>query len=956
MKTAKKIRLYDLLILGALTSVSLLSSCQKKLDTDLSASDGMLRFEVSDAPQWQAGNVAASKAEPIDSASLKVQKIGDVWEDGQQMYLHTSVEQMGSMMQTVDADSTQTATKGAVINQGKFHNTFGIMAMAYAGTSYTSGFTPTFMYNVKATGGGSADVIAINQNTIFQTANKFFIPHNKNVALFAYAPYKETGSTDAWITLPVADKNWSAGRPQYTVEVPQYLADQKDLCFAEATASSSSNGRTALNFLHAMAAVRFDIASSVATCTVKSITLKNVRYKGTVNPNEGSTSGWWTSTEEKRDFSYNNGNQGISHTKGTQTNVFGAEKAFFMIPQSKDGITLEIVVQVGTGTQRTLTTALPANWSKGNKYNYTLSFSPEDPTTFEITTPTSGGVTWQTDGTGYKTGTVTEPGGTYTFNIQSHKNGTKRDYKVQYRTSTSGKWTDLPANSNTLLIGQSKKTDKNGGSYTHTFQVYQQYTIKSSQNTTLKGKNPVGSWARSTPLDVNSSGQTTSANCYIVTGPGIYSFGTAYGNAYKDGAQNSKVLGKYKDYKTATISALKMNGASARVLWTDVPGLISEVRLEGQLLSFNVPQATIQEGNALIGLFDGAGLCMWSWHIWVTPDALKTIDIPNVGNNSQKEAVATRPIGYVNPGKADWRNATLYVRFIQSNGSGGWNENTAKQFTIRQTGPTNVDTPGRYLVYQWGRKDPMWPMAATSTGQAQNAPVYPGPAGNTDYLPNLTVLQINGLNPTYGQLIQNPHRPYATVVSDIVRKACLWNAAVDYDPEWDNRYETLKSMYDPSPIGFKVAPPGTFDAFAHNGSSYKGSIAQPVNPLVPQGGYGQGSTVMNLVSHDTKNRIAHMGIQGSGTTFPIPLLGCRAYETDEKGNALITNNFIASRVGTNFFTWMSSRQDGNYCCAFGLYINTYESWIDLYGVGKYTSGTFEQRSMRNCFPVIPVKE
>lgn len=952
MKTAKKIRLYDLLILGALTSVSLLSSCQKKLDTELSASDGMLRFEVSDTPQWQAGNVAASKAEPIDSASLKVQKIGDVWEDGQQMYLHTSVEPLGTIPQNVEVD-----TKGTVINQGKFFNTFGLLGMAYTGSSY-NGFTPTFIYNAKATGGGgNAEVIDVTSNTVFQTTNKFYIPYGKNVALFAYAPYKDASNDSTWITVPAANKNWTAGRPQYDVEVPLYLKDHKDICFAEAVANSGSSGSTSLNFMHAMSAVRFDIDASVATCTVNSITLKNVRYKGTVTPNATNTSGgWWSATDDKREFSYNNGNAGISHRNGEQTNVFGNGKAYFMIPQDASAITLELSVQVGSGTARTLRKTLTGSWVKGNRYNYTLSFSPEDPTTFEITTPTSGGVTWQTDGTGYKTGTVTEPGGTYTFNIKSHKNGTKRDYKVQYRTGTSGSWTDLPANSNTLLIGQSKKTDKNGGSYTHTFQVYQQYTIKSSQNTTLKGKNPVGSWREPTALDVNSSGLTTSANCYIVTGPGIYSFGTAYGNSYQNGGPNSKVLGKYKDYKTATISAVKMTGTSARVLWTDVPGLISEVRLNGQLLSFNVPQATIQEGNALIGLFDGAGLCMWSWHIWVTPDALKTIDIPNVGNQSQPEAVATRPIGYVNPGKADWRNATLYVRFIQSNGSSGWNENTAKQFTIRQTGPTNVDTPGRYPVYQWGRKDPMWPMAATSTGQSQNAPVYPGPAGNTDYLPNLTVLQINGYNPTYGQLIQNPHRPYATVVSDIVRKACLWNAAVNYDPEWDNRYETLKSMYDPSPIGFKVAPPGTFDAFAHNGSSYKGSIAQPANPLVPQGGYGKGSTVMNLVSHDTKNRIAHMGIQGSGTTFPIPLLGCRVYETDDKGSPLITNNFIASRVGTNFFTWMSSRQDGNYCCAFGLYINTYESWIDLYGVGNYTSGTFQQRSMRNCFPVIPVKE
>lgn len=945
MKTAKKIRLYDLLILGALTSVSLLSSCQKKLDTELSASDGMLRFEVSDTPQWQAGNVAASKAEPIDSASLKVQKIGDVWEDGQQMYLHTSVEPLGTIPQNVEVD-----TKGTVINQGKFFNTFGLLGMAYTGSSY-NGFTPTFIYNAKATGGGgNAEVIDVTSNTVFQTTNKFYIPYGKNVALFAYAPYKDASNDSTWITVPAATTSWSAGRPQYNVEVPPYLKDQKDICFAEAFASSGSSGSTQLNFMHAMSAVRFDIASTVPACTVKSITLKNVRYKGTVTPNATNTEGgWWAATNETKDFSYNNGGSGIPHRGTGQTNVFGNGKAFFMIPQSATSITLELVVQVGSGTERTLRQTLTGSWVKGNRYNYTLSFTPEDPTTFEVTTTNGGGVTWTTSNN-EKIGTVSEPGGTYTFNVNSQKGTAKRAYKVQYRTSTSGDWTDLPENSNTLLIGQStSSTDFTGGNGTHTFKVYQQYTINSKQTSDLKGKAESGSTRLPTALD-RSGGGVTSSNCYVVSAPGYYSFATNYGNAIvANNPMDNSTLSRYKDYNGNFISNYYMNGSTARVLWTDVPNLITNVSVSGRQLTFQVPRETIQEGNGVIGLFDGSGVCMWSWHIWVTPDALSTVAIKNIGSG-QTQQVLTRPIGYVNAGTASWRQGTLYVRFVQSDGSNGWNTSNAKQFTIKQTGAQNVSTPGRYPVYQWGRKDPLWPIAATKAGVAQDAPVYPGPAGNTAYLPSLQQIQgDNGGNPSIKNMIRNPHRPYGMRVSEsLINSTSMWDASPNTDGAWENNYNTVKSIYDPSPIGFKVAPPGTFDAFSHNGDTYYGGIATPVNPTKPSGGYGQGKKyALNYTVIDANSKIVYCLLSGSAATYAVPLLGARA----------ALESWAASRVSTNFFTWQTSRVKAPghlYACSFGLFATEYDCWVDLFGLGQMAE--FDQQETANAFPIIPVAQ
>lgn len=937
MKTAKKIRLYDLLILGALTSVSLLSSCQKKLDTDLSASDGMLRFEVSDAPQWQEGNTAASKAEPIDSASLKVQKIGDVWEDGQQMYLHTSVEPMGTIPQATQADSmNEVSSKGTVINPGTFHNSIGIFGIAYSGT-LPARFTPSFMTNVKATGDNTG--AATTSSTNFQTATKFYIPYGKTVKLYAVAPYNPTG-----VELPTSSTTFESSRPSYRVTVQDYVANQPDLCFAEATVNSGGNGTTSLNFEHVMAAVRFDVASSVPTCKIVSISLKNVISVGTVTP--GATNGYWSYSDTRKNFTYNKGGEGISHTTGSQTNVLGNGIAFFMIPQSKDGITLEIVVQVNNGPQRTLRTTLPANWVRGNRYNYTLSFTPEDPTTFQITTGGSG-VSWNNS-----VGTVTEPGGTYTFTIQSKKGTTKRSYKVEYSTDGNS-WNQLPGNSNTLLIGQSSSTDHNNGSYTHTFKVYQQYTINSQQNTTLKNAaEKPGIAGRTYRLDQDGSGRTATSNCYIVNAPGSYAFTTAYGNSIvANNPISSSVLGRYKNYTGGFIESAWMDGSSAQVLWSDVPNLVTNVSLSGRELSFQVPRATIQEGNAVIGLLDASGLCMWSWHIWVTPQSFTTRTIKNVGNNKTAQQILTRPVGYVNSGTANWRNATLYVRFVQSNGSGGWNTSTAKQFTIKQTGARGVNTPGRYPVYQWGRKDPLWPMAATQNGLSQNAPVYPGPSGKTNFMPTLAIMSGS---PSVRDLIRNPHQPYGNrFVEALFNSTTLWDANANTN-DIVNNYNTVKTIYDPSPMGFKVAPPGTFDAIAHNDYNYLGGIEQPAEPLTPRGGFGKGkSTALNYTVVDPVSKIIYCRLSGGSNTLPIPLLGGRFYG----------DNMRPSGVSTNFYTWQSSRRKApGYLqgCSLGIYATDYTCWVDLYGMSYQQTGTayagHDQQNMANAFPILPVTD
>ncbi len=152
------------------------------------------------------------------------------------------------------------------------------------------------------------------------------------------------------------------------------------------------------------------------------------------------------------------------------------------------------------------------------------------------------------------------------------------------------------------------------------------------------------------PTDLSAAG---SANCYIVSKAGSYSFKAVKGNS------------------TESVGDV----ALATVLWESfgtsvqptVGSLIAEVSVstETGFVTFSTPE-TLENGNALIAVKDAYNKILWSWHIWLCNgyDAL----------------------------------ASAQVYF-----------NEAGTMMDRNLGATSA-TPGTVgalgLLYQWGRKDP----------------------------------------------------------------------------------------------------------------------------------------------------------------------------------------------------------------------------------------------------------
>lgn len=209
---------------------------------------------------------------------------------------------------------------------------------------------------------------------------------------------------------------------------------------------------------------------------------------------------------------------------------------------------------------------------------------------------------------------------------------------------------------------------------------------------------------------------------------------------------------------TTGITPQKLKGTSARLIWqtgTAERAVVCDVGYNGSRISFRT--GTAIGGNALIGLFDKDGDCIWSWHIWATNGALTTHVYPS---------------GYV--------------------------------FMDRNLGAENLD-PGdpasRGLYYQWGRKDPFpYDLAAFDYGEGFAFGTYYGEDSST-----ATVAWAAAHPATLLGRAADPSDPAQRLSSWLGQPSPnLWgNASTGGRPTTAG----AKSIYDPCPPGWRVPPP-----------------------------------------------------------------------------------------------------------------------------------------------------
>ena len=327
---------------------------------------------------------------------------------------------------------------------------------------------------------------------------------------------------------------------------------------------------------------------------------------------------------------------------------------------------------------------------------------------------------------------------------------------------------------------------------------------------------PIGSLDTFIPLDTEGT-----SNSYIADrGAASYSFtATIMGN----GADGIIDEGKFEDASGNILT--KAGGAnihplSAKLLWQDTDELVEQVALVNGRVQVKMGRS---RGNALIAVYDKANpnaedaKVLWSWHLWCTP-------VPQI-------------IEYTAP-------------------------RTGHEYTImdRNVGATTstlglVTTQG--LQYQFGRKDPF----TTSLDYDEEVAVFLRNV-RSDSLPHLfsyeeplTIAQaigkpdvfIHRMNLSGGKWCETSEMKY------------LWG-----NPEGQAEYFpslTVKTIYDPCPIGYKVPPVDalmlqmkSYSQYEHGGIYYageKGDNTKLINmPAVHSAYYAYGTSIAYWTSSD----------------------------------------------------------------------------------------------------------
>ena len=315
------------------------------------------------------------------------------------------------------------------------------------------------------------------------------------------------------------------------------------------------------------------------------------------------------------------------------------------------------------------------------------------------------------------------------------------------------------------------------------------------------------------------------ANCYVVQGSGTYKFPLVYGNGVKNGSVNESAfrakagvdatdyrpddgatnfLGRFKDHRDQNITspyiATQQSGKAmgAVLVWQDVQGLVTVDPVisgsgENAYITFSVPAETITQGNALIAVLvddDNNGTpetVAWSWHVWVTEE-----DLTAVKEGSNSNFFAPVNIGWCEGKTETYAARTCQVRATQA-GSG-----LARTATLAQT-EGSVVTGGNSPYYQWGRKDPLQASDGRSNTQTFKT-YYPSESA---YAPAIVLGQVS-----IGAAIRSPYTIYTR--SSHYYDWCSttyhnhWSSTINGTGTGQNANAKTKTVYDPSPVGFRV--------------------------------------------------------------------------------------------------------------------------------------------------------
>ena len=349
------------------------------------------------------------------------------------------------------------------------------------------------------------------------------------------------------------------------------------------------------------------------------------------------------------------------------------------------------------------------------------------------------------------------------------------------------------------------------------------------------------------------------ANCYVIHNPGTYKFPTVYGNSIKNGTTNTKAYTSTKTGPNILTKFLKADGteitkpeidgiANACLIWQDTKDLISNISYNANYVSFEVKKETIHNGNAIIAVRNASNEILWSWHIWVTERDLSSVEVENFQHKPYKFLPVN--LGWCGFGNEWYAPRDVRTRLKQAGG-----KSAALTFSQKQEVLNNdYDIKnGNNPYYQWGRKDPMLP--GNGIGDTDKT-CY---TTDTQY-----AFQHKGLNTSdIKEYIRNPHKFNIKYDMDGLYYN-LWSTDND---RTDANDVVIKSVYDPSPVGYSLPASNAFTGFTTTGQN----VDNRPNPLTPD--------KINAKLPFDKGYYFYTKPNKQGTLFWFSASGHRRYDT-----------------------------------------------------------------------------
>ena len=819
--------------LSGLTAFGLTSCSDNELDsTDSSHNGAAVTFQVTttdkQAQQAAKANPALAMTRagfanqlniqgltPEDLATRKIEIPGN----NKYCIIESTVAGIDNELTNTDAVATR-AKVTTTATLGKFST------IAYRGTSAASISTTPWFYNAETNANGTL-------------ANTQLWSWSEPYARF-YAVYPQVTTTDHRLTLAPSS---NTSTPYVNIEVEPTVQNQKDLmtaCSGTTPIQYTTFGTAPavpLQFQHAMTAIRFKIGDRLSGFHhITKIEIINAKSKGkfTLPSSVQATTGAsfnsaWSDVSTPATFTLDDINVStVGHVNETIVGKDNDNFTFYMIPQT---LSSDVKVKVYFDNQASPAIVAPfaGTWKAGTTKTYALSQSANNlKYTFEATPNPSEAANTE--------------GATTSYQITSYVDDDKQHRPVKWKVvsydadgdgtfsmSEKPDWLTIP--------NEGRTTTQDVEQYTATFNANQR-DVLADFNNAMKTADPVTNYNLA-----NAKGEAAienTANCYIISAPGTYRIPLVYGNAIEGGTTNASaytsskscivggeefVLQEFLDHNDHKITSPYINvqnsgdqATKAEVIWEDCQDIVTAPAVTGSgadsYLTFTIKKENLQNGNAVVAVTDTDGKVMWSWHLWFTPkSSLKTIPFTSEGSTYN---FMTDNLGWKYTKWTDGLKREVVVKIEQQAETG---EKKTATITLKQAAGNNV-REGYGNLYQWGRKDPL-PGTDTfypNTGYKFNdgytivgdqVADYTNPANKQRMEERTIGLSIREpgimLPKVGGGKLSWSYRQYIN----------LWSA--DNDSYAGTVRNGKKTIYDPSPVGFKVPDAYAFKDFSITG-------------------------------------------------------------------------------------------------------------------------------------------